>query len=251
MFLSSLTTPLKIIPQPMTAVSLGIILNVFFKHNPDLMERMSELADKVFQFDVFDLEQDYYMLVDHDGAVRIHTYSDSMPNVTMAGKSDAFIALLFQTEDPDSLFFSRKLELSGETDTGLLFKNILDNVDIDWDKELKQVFTPLMGGVLARMLRKAQSVKNASKEKTEERMEAWIDSQEVPRRGTMADIQKQAEALADAADKLERRVTRVGNKLAVERAESVQDAVDEADDASGSDASQSKSEAGDRDVGQS
>ncbi len=42
-----------------------------------------------------------------------------------------FIALALREEDPDTLFFSRRLLLEGDTELGLLVKNTLDAVD--WD----------------------------------------------------------------------------------------------------------------------
>lgn len=42
-----------------------------------------------------------------------------------------FIALALREEDADTLFFSRRLRMEGDTDLGLLVKNTLDAVD--WD----------------------------------------------------------------------------------------------------------------------
>ncbi len=40
-----------------------------------------------------------------------------------------FIALALREEDPDTLFFSRRLLMEGDTELGLLVKNTLDAVD--------------------------------------------------------------------------------------------------------------------------
>jgi predicted lipid carrier protein YhbT len=42
-----------------------------------------------------------------------------------------FLALALREEDPDTLFFSRRLLMEGDTDLGLLVKNTLDGAD--WD----------------------------------------------------------------------------------------------------------------------
>ncbi|MCL4744280.1 MAG: SCP2 sterol-binding domain-containing protein [Burkholderiaceae bacterium] len=41
-----------------------------------------------------------------------------------------FIALALRHEDPDALFFDRRLLLEGDTDLGLVVKNTLDAVDV-------------------------------------------------------------------------------------------------------------------------
>lgn len=40
-----------------------------------------------------------------------------------------FLALALREEDPDSLFFSRRLLMEGDTELGLLVKNTLDGMD--------------------------------------------------------------------------------------------------------------------------
>jgi predicted lipid carrier protein YhbT len=48
-------------------------------------------------------------------------------------------------EDPDTLFFCRRLILEGDTELGLLFKNTLDGLDasaFDWRKLLPAIPRP-------------------------------------------------------------------------------------------------------------
>lgn len=51
-------------------------------------------------------------------------------DLTISAKSRDFIALLTREEDPDTLFFSRRLLNEGDTDLGLLVKNTLDAVEL-------------------------------------------------------------------------------------------------------------------------
>ena len=53
------------------------------------------------------------------------------PDLTISATTRDYLALALREEDPDSLFFSRRLLMEGETDLGLLVKNTLDAVD--WD----------------------------------------------------------------------------------------------------------------------
>ena len=43
-----------------------------------------------------------------------------------------FVALALRREDPDTLFFKRRLVMTGDTDLGLVVKNALDA--IDWSR---------------------------------------------------------------------------------------------------------------------
>jgi predicted lipid carrier protein YhbT len=52
------------------------------------------------------------------------------PDLAISAKSRDFIALMAREEDPDTLFFSRRLLMEGETDLGLLVKNTLDGIEL-------------------------------------------------------------------------------------------------------------------------
>lgn len=61
-----------------------------------------------------------------------------------AGSRD-FLALARREEDPDTLFFARRLAMEGDTELGLLVKNTLDAIDVP--------LTELGRQALARLLR--------------------------------------------------------------------------------------------------
>lgn len=53
------------------------------------------------------------------------------PDLVLAACARDYLALALREEDADSLFFSRRLIMEGDTELGLLVKNTLDAVD--WD----------------------------------------------------------------------------------------------------------------------
>nr|CRH07352.1 putative lipid carrier protein-like protein [Candidatus Magnetococcus massalia] len=219
MFSGPFPSPLALLPQPVTAVGLGVTLNLFFKRYPELKERLSELGGKLFHFEVEDLDQSFYMVVEQDGHVRIHTYSDDPINVTMSGNSQAFIQLLFNVKDPDSLFFARKLKMSGETETGLHFKNILDNVEIDWERELSFVMGDMGARMANRVGTRLRDFMQDQRDGLEESTDEWLDSQEMPRRNDIDNLSDATEALVESVEKVERRIHRMENRLKIRQSD--------------------------------
>lgn len=215
MIMSLLSQPLKMIPHPVTAVSLSIILNLFFTRYPELKERLKELEGKIFQFEIEDLGESLYMTVDDIGGVSIHTYCDSIPHVTMTGKTTAFLSLLFHTSDPDSLFFSRQLNLSGETDTGLRFKNLLDNVELDWERELGSLVGRTAAKALMSMARSTRQTGKRSKEIIETEVENWLQDYGFPARSQLQGFSQDVTQLQERLEKLEKSVSRLAKKRAV------------------------------------
>lgn len=50
-------------------------------------------------------------------------------DVSFRAASTDFIKLLRRSEDPDTLFFQRKLRIEGDTELGLHLKNLLDSIE--------------------------------------------------------------------------------------------------------------------------
>jgi predicted lipid carrier protein YhbT len=52
-------------------------------------------------------------------------------DVTFTATAEDFMRLALREEDPDTLFFNRRLLIEGNTDLGLTVKNMLDSVELD------------------------------------------------------------------------------------------------------------------------
>lgn len=57
-------------------------------------------------------------------------FADAQADVTIASYVHDFMMLAARREDPDSLFFSRRLTMEGDTELGLVVKNMLDAADL-------------------------------------------------------------------------------------------------------------------------
>lgn len=55
---------------------------------------------------------------------------DRDPDLTLSATAHDFMLLASRKEDPDTLFFSRRLLTEGDTELGLLAKNTLDALDL-------------------------------------------------------------------------------------------------------------------------
>ena len=59
------------------------------------------------------------------------------PHVTLRGRLIDLARLAARTEDPDTLFFQRRLSFEGETETGLAIKNALDALEWQWPRDAR------------------------------------------------------------------------------------------------------------------
>lgn len=52
------------------------------------------------------------------------------PDLTISASAHDFLLLARRQEDPDTMFFSRRLAMEGDTELGLLVKNTLDAIEL-------------------------------------------------------------------------------------------------------------------------
>jgi predicted lipid carrier protein YhbT len=56
---------------------------------------------------------------------------NGLADVTFTATAQDFARLALRLEDPDTLFFNRRLVIEGDTDLGLMVKNLLDTVELE------------------------------------------------------------------------------------------------------------------------
>ncbi len=57
-------------------------------------------------------------------------------DLRLSANSIDFMRMILREEDPDTLFFNRKLHIEGDTELGLITKNLLDSVEWPTVQEL-------------------------------------------------------------------------------------------------------------------
>jgi predicted lipid carrier protein YhbT len=122
-----LALPLRVMPLWMEATALGVFIDKILKDNPRLMERFSELKGKLFLFEAKDVHKSFHLLIE-ESRVRVIPHVKEKPDVVMKGEFKVLTGLLMGDEDADTVFFSRKLEITGDTAAALHLKNILSSI---------------------------------------------------------------------------------------------------------------------------
>jgi len=125
--LQALKFPLRLTPLWIEAIGMGAVMGAIVDGNKRLKERLKEINDKVFLFEAVDLNKKIYLRI-KDGDIGIIPHLTKGPDVVMKGETKVLFGLLLGKEDPDTVFFSRRLEISGDTATAICFKNILNSL---------------------------------------------------------------------------------------------------------------------------
>lgn len=56
---------------------------------------------------------------------------DEIADVAFSGETNDLVLIATRRQDPDALFFQRRLIIEGDTELGLYIKNLMDSIDLD------------------------------------------------------------------------------------------------------------------------
>ncbi|MBI2383410.1 MAG: SCP2 sterol-binding domain-containing protein [Gammaproteobacteria bacterium] len=129
--------PARLIPFPLQRAALEKALAVVFR---------DQLASGALDF----LERRWVAIVIEDAGIEWYITRGTggllvldggvKADVTFRGRLREFVLLASRTADPDTLFFQRRLSVTGSTELGLACKNVMDTVEWDrWPPLLRRV----------------------------------------------------------------------------------------------------------------
>lgn len=123
-----LTLPLGLLPSRVHSTALAAALNRLWAAETASGD-LDFLRERVLALRVVDLRLEARITL---CGGRFRDVAGSGPaDLTIAGNAYEFLLLASREEDPDTLFFQRRLRLEGNADLGLHVKNFLDAVDLD------------------------------------------------------------------------------------------------------------------------
>ncbi|MDH4227232.1 MAG: SCP2 sterol-binding domain-containing protein [Deltaproteobacteria bacterium] len=120
--------PARFIPAHAAAligsIGAGALIGSVIDRHPGFGERLRELDGKVFYFEATDAAAGVYILF-KDGRGKVVPNYAGVADVTMRGEAKVLFDLFLGRVDPDTVFFSRRLEINGDTAAAILLKNLL------------------------------------------------------------------------------------------------------------------------------
>ncbi|MEZ8143756.1 sterol-binding protein [Enterovibrio norvegicus FF-33] len=120
--------PIKLVPaSAQKALMLETLKRVFREALDD--GEFEFLENRWLEVHVRDIGFKSYISFDNDKLVVQQDIE--APDVRFSGNLNDLILIAARKEDPDTLFFQRRLLIEGDTELGLEVKNLMDSVDLD------------------------------------------------------------------------------------------------------------------------
>ncbi|MCF7353998.1 SCP2 domain-containing protein [Vibrio sp. CK2-1] len=125
---SLLAIPSKLIPQSI--------------HNKVLLEGLKRVFHEALEDGDFEFLQDRWLkvsisdiglswMISFDDGNLIVSDKPQQQDVSFSGRLNDMVLIAGRKEDPDTLFFQRRLKIEGDTELGLEVKNLMDSLDLD------------------------------------------------------------------------------------------------------------------------
>lgn len=119
--------PLKLVPASVQGRVMETLLGKVF-HEAIEDGDFDFLAGRWLKVAVTDLGL-CWLITQENGKLKVADQSPSV-DVSFSGEANDLILIAGRKEDPDALFFQRRLKIEGDTELGLEVKNLLDSLDM-------------------------------------------------------------------------------------------------------------------------
>ena len=137
------------LPKPPTGIINNLPRLLFnpVRHSPFILQRLllENVLRHVFAEAIKDGEFEFLhnrflkVEISDIGLAWFFSFNGRQLTIQRYGRADAricgelreFLLLMGRQEDPDTLFFQRRLQIDGDTELGLEIKNMLDTIDLD------------------------------------------------------------------------------------------------------------------------
>ncbi|WP_319242063.1 SCP2 sterol-binding domain-containing protein [uncultured Propionivibrio sp.] len=116
------------LPQWPHALALTAGLNAVVKMKLLAEDSLNLLEGRTFLIDVLDTGGRAAFTF-RNGLFRPLFSAPETPDLAFRANLSAFLQLAARQEDPDTLFFNRELSIEGDTELGLIVKNMLDAME--------------------------------------------------------------------------------------------------------------------------
>ncbi|CAH8204216.1 ubiquinone anaerobic biosynthesis accessory factor UbiT [Vibrio aestuarianus] len=125
---SILRSPLHLLPQTVQKKALLEGLKTIF-HEALEDGDFDFLEGKWLKVSIRDLNLSWY--ISYEMQRLVVADKAQQEDVSFSGNLNDLVLIAGRKEDPDTLFFQRRLSIEGDTELGLEVKNLMDSVDLD------------------------------------------------------------------------------------------------------------------------
>ncbi len=184
-------------------------LNAVLRMDPDYRRRLAPLAGKLIELHIRGPELRLFLAPEPD-ALRLLAEVARTPDTTIAGSPLGLLRNAI-SRDPRREMFAGDAEISGDAETGSRVKQLLDDLDIDWEEQLSRLVGDVAAHQAGNLARDLRRWSGEGRDSLERNVEEWLheESRLLPARAEVERFLTEVDVARADGDRLEQRVRRL------------------------------------------
>ena len=184
-----------------------IIINRALQYDPATRQRLSELAGRSMCIEITSPAVTVN-LVCHGEQFSLHGELDSEPDVSLKGSASALMAVAMQGDDTIA---GSGVEVRGSLDVLQRLKNILSDLDVDWEAALAQLVGELPAHLMIKAARSAHRWQQQARPRAMAAAANFVrdEARLTPARAEMEQFRGDVRKLSSDVERLAARVNRL------------------------------------------
>lgn len=190
------------------SAALESALDLYLKQDPDALHHCAAMQDKVIAVNLTGTDFTLYFMPDAEG-VKVQTFYEGEPDTLLRGTPAGFARLALEKRE-DALFHGA-VEISGDTETGQQFQDILAGVDWDWEEQLSKLTGDTVAHQVGELVRKGRKWLGDTGETVQQDISEYLQEEArlLPTRTELNEFLDDVDQLRSNTDRLEARVERL------------------------------------------
>jgi ubiquinone biosynthesis protein UbiJ len=203
------------LPIPFLA-GIETAINRYLELDPEVIKRLAELEGRVIQIDLKGINATLYLLPG-SGNIQVLGSYENDADTCISGTPLALLQMGMVKNVQKSLF-SGDVEISGDTELGQTFKQILDDMDIDWEEHLSHITGDIIAHQAGKLVRETLQWGKKAMDTIGQDLSEYLQEEirAVATQHEVEDFLENIDTLREDTDRLDARVRRIYEKLPTE-----------------------------------
>ncbi len=189
--------------------ALEAAINHCLQFDPDALQRMRALTGKVVGIELLGLNLKFYLLPDSVG-LQLRAEFDGEVDVWLRGAPLSMMRMGLGGDQQKALF-SGDVEIEGDTETGQHIRDIMNDLDLDWEEQIAQLAGDVVGHKIGNVVRGVAGWAIQTRSTIEQDVSEYLqeESRLLPHREEIGPFLEAVDTLRSDVDRMEARVQRL------------------------------------------
>ncbi len=189
--------------------TLEAAINHCLQLDPDALQRVRSLSGKVIGIELLGLNLKFYLLPDNIG-LQLGATCEREVDVWLRGAPLSMMRMGLGGDQQQALF-SGEVEIVGDTETGQRLRDIMNDLELDWEEQITKLVGDVVGHKMGNVVRGVSGWAEQARSTIEQDVSEYLqeESRLLPHREEVEPFLEAVDTLRGDVDRLAARVQRL------------------------------------------